>query len=251
MKTIAILLAVGSIAQADIATIYSPGADDYTPVSPPSSVVSTAFDFTLNNSEWLNASGVLTNRVSLQNLTIYGRAVDAGYSGGIGIAIFKKNQTESWNYVGKSTWNNAPYGSAPLVGSNPFDFDNLILDTNVTYTAVFYGYQYAFNNLKSGDFISSLEGTKYSAYVGINGNPSIAAPAIGITYTDSHEAVYQENGSLWESTDEPPSIYHQDPGRFTPVVSFTVETIPNVPEPTASSLSLLGLATLMMRRRRV
>ena len=148
MKTIAILLFAGSISHADIVTIYSPGADDYTPVSPPSYVICTSFDFTLNNSTWLTTSETLPDSVLLQNLTIYGRQVDKGFSGGLGIAIFQKNQTSTWDLVGKSSWNNAPYGPGTLVGSNPFDFEDLKLSTNVTYTAVFYGKNSTFNYLK-------------------------------------------------------------------------------------------------------
>ena len=56
MKTIAILLFAGSISHADIVTIYSPGADDYTPVSHPTYVICTSFHITLNNSTRLTTS---------------------------------------------------------------------------------------------------------------------------------------------------------------------------------------------------
>lgn len=256
MKTIAILLFAGSISHADIVTIYSPGADDYTPVSPPSYVICTSFDFTLNNSTWLTTSETLPDSVLLQNLTIYGRQVDKGFSGGLGIAIFQKNQTSTWDFVGKSSWNNAPYGPGTLVGSNPFDFEDLKLSTNVTYTAVFYGKNSTFNYLKEGSTITSLEGTT-SSIIEWADTP-IAAPAIGVTSTNSHENIYKENGTLYDETDkvlmpgyEDYGIYISGLDRLTPVISFTLETLPNVPEPTTSSLSLLGLATLMMHRRRV
>ena len=218
MKTIAILLVAGSIAQADIVTIYSPGADDYNPVSPPSYVICTSFDFTLNNSTWLTTSETLTDSVLLQNLTIY--------------------------------------GPGTLVGSNPFDFEDLKLSTNVTYTAVFYGKDSTFNYLKAGSTITSLKGTTSSTIEWAD--TPIAAPAIGVTSTNSHENIYKENGTPYDETDkvlmpgyEDYGIYISGLDRLTPVISFTLETLPNVPEPTTSSLSLLGLATLMIHHRRV
>ena len=79
-----------------------------------------------------------------------------------------------------------------------------------------------------------------------------------ITSTNSHENIYKENGTPYDETDkvlmpgyEDYGIYISGLDRLTPVISFTLETLPNVPEPTTSSLSLLGLATLMMHRRRV
>lgn len=227
MKTIAILLFAGSISHADIVTIYSPGADDYTPVSPPSYVICTSFDFTLNNSTWLTTSETLPDSVLLQNLTIYGRQVDKGFSGGLGIAIFQKNQTSTWDLVGKSSWNNAPYGPGTLVGSNPFDFEDLKLSTNVTYTAVFYGKNSTFNYLKEGSTITSLEGTT-SSIIEWADTP-IAAPAIGVTSTNSHENIYKENGTLYDETDkvlmpgyEDYGIYISGLDRLTPVISFTL-----------------------------
>lgn len=215
MKKTLILLAIGLIANAEAATITVDGPQDSN-----NQTGYTAFDFTLTNTNWLTPSAPLTDEVLLKSLDIT-TAATWYRNNPMGIAIYEKNG-ETWDFVGKSAWE-----SSTTVGKNTFTFSDLLLSSSSTYTAVFYGHESSFNGLSTGSTLTTLAG---------NQSPSETAPIVcaGLRQSGTGgESLYNSSG--------------QTVSNISPIVSFELQ---NVPEPATVSLGLLGLAALMMRRRR-
>ncbi|WP_300777895.1 PEP-CTERM sorting domain-containing protein, partial [uncultured Akkermansia sp.] len=215
MKKTLTLLVIGLMANA--------GAEQITVTGPQTSnnqAGCTGFNFTLTNSGWLTPSAPLADQVLLESLAL--TTANTWYrNSALGIAIYEKNG-ETWNFVGKSAWQ----ASAP-VGKNTFTFSDLLLSSSTTYTAVFYGHESSFNNLSPESTLTSLAGGQSPSE-----SSPLACAGVRLATNSNGEELYNQNGTIVTN--------------YVPIASFAVQ---NVPEPATASLSLLGLAALMMRRR--
>lgn len=215
MKKTLILLAIGLMANA--------GAEQITVAGPQTSnnqAGYTGFNFTLTNTDWLTPSVPLADQVLLESLDL--TTANTWYrNSALGIAIYEKNG-ETWSFVGKSAWQ-----ASTTVGKNTFTFSDLLLSSSTTYTAVFYGHESSFNNLSPESTLTSLAGGQSPSE-----SSPLACAGVRLAANSNGEELYNQSGAIVSN--------------YVPIVSFAVQ---NVPEPATASLSLLGLAALMMRRR--
>ncbi len=206
----------------------------------------SAFDFNLCNDErfLINDSQTLSEKITLKDVTIKNFSIypDLGYCSNIGLAIYEANNKHtSWSFIGKSNW------LTGVTDKLSFSFENLTLNSESTYTAIFYGDFDTFNQLSTENRLSNWTGVKYG--------PSASNPIVAVgfnflyNFTDDSmgRSVYNENGELITSVFN--SNYQATTAYFQPDMTFTLTNI--VPEPTTSSLGLLGLTVLFIRRRRI
>lgn len=195
----------------------------------------TGFSFTLSNTTWLTGNADIPASVSLTSIDIniaptwYTAAKYVSTGHPLGVAIMESNESGGWSYVGKSdTWLTNAAVSAKT--NSTFEFSNLVLDSSKTYTLVFIGDKTYFDAMTTGTVLTSLAGTENAV---TTANP-LAVAGLGLITGSDGEPMYGSGGAISAG--------------YKPVVTFHTEMI--IPEPAAATLGLLGLAGLMLRRRR-
>lgn len=197
------------------------------------------FDITLDEESWIQNNTVDYNAYTgLQLETITLGLYNTWYTHnnmttGFGVGIYEKTSESSWSLVGKTDW--FQHNSNSYTGNHTFTVkDTVTLDFGTTYTLAFFAGSEYFDDLTIGSERTSMSGaTEWK-----NGQPeatveALAAVGLYVTQNVTGETMYGANNTTYTT--------------YTPNVTLSGQL---VPEPATASLSLLGLAALMIRRRR-
>ncbi len=217
-KTIVALMALVSVA----------AADTYTASTPAKSAAGAqgnyyGFTLTFDNATYLTTDVPADTELYLDSITLLTRSNNAT-ADAMKVAVYK--------YTGDST-------TGTFLGLSETTLENVA--NNTTYTLTFDNilvnssdrYQFLYVAANTTEDLSTFDGYK------------AAAMSWGTSVTNSFSTnipagwgTYKSNGiNSWE-------------GQYIPVTTITLST-PVVPEPTTATLSLLALAGLAARRRRV
>ncbi len=235
-KTFYVLLAAGALSQvmAEQVTLSPSGASS---LPGESSYPETAMNFTLDSS-WLNPQGlVLPEFVELSQMKVsisYPSQTEP-----LGVVIYELRDDDKWHSVAKSSnWLDVRAETGDTC-TLTFEFANTRLSSTQAYAAAFYAHRDTFDSEPVSDVERFLNGYGYTE----------AKPFVGLVlnYFDGIEGQGGYAGS------RPNNYTETNPGAYD--VSFTVawnsgDPAEGVPEPTTATLGLLGLAGLMLRRRR-
>ncbi len=215
------------------------------------------FNMTLSDVDWLKPeSGVdwdLYDKAQLTSLTL--KIGPAQYQD-FGLVVLQQDSSGHWRYVGRSTtWRT----ENQVAGRNSytFYFDNLELDTDTQYGVFYYGHEASFKTLNENSF----GGTDITDYHTASINHTADKPLISPTIIYVNDNVFDEvDGQLVKG--EGVYFNNTDTATLTEIPYLTVTAqliekpyvpeppLPNVPEPSTATLSLLALAGLAARRRR-
>lgn len=227
MKCLCILGILASLATAQAATILSTTTKD-----DPSTLTSGGygayygFSFDLDHMLVSSGSGIAQNStVYLQSLDIAKATNRADANNGLYVTIFSSATTKNGTtFVGQSTTTIDLAGEGAADGSASWQsasFNNLELNSGVTYYVAF----------------TTVQITNDTAWDGVNfvsARLRIGKEADGVAIGD----VYTN-----------PGFTSIQSGGWSPAFKAEVTVAP-IPEPATASLGMLGLAALLMRRRR-
>lgn len=227
MKCLCILSVLSSLATVQAATVLSTTSkDDPSTLSPGGFGAYYGFSFDLDHMLLSSGEGISPNStVFLQSLDIAKATNRADATDDLYVTIFSSAATkDGTTFVGQSTTTIDMAGEGAGDGSASWEkavFNNLRLDSGVTYYVAF--------------TTTQITGDTDWAGVGF----SSARLRLG------KEADGVDIGDVYKNTD----FTSTEGSVWGPTLRAEV-TLAAVPEPAAASLGLLGLAALMMRRRR-